>query len=283
MTVLIGIDGGGSGCRVAIARPEGGVPVVHTGPGANVTTDPDRAVKAIRELLESTAERAGLPVDALDSAIGHAGLAGVQDADIGGKMKEALPGAFEVTDERPTWAVGALGDRDGAVVAVGTGSFVVRKRGDEIDGLGGRGPRIGDQASGVWIGRKAAEAALLTADGLNEESALAKSILARHGGPEALVAKVASNETRTLAALAYDVVRAAEQDDAVASEIVNEGVCYLDRALDRLSLTGADVICLVGSVAPHYATRLAPRHRVRLSQPFGTALEGALQLASARA
>ena len=82
-------------------------------------------------------------------------------------IAEALPiDNVTVSDDRPTNMAGALGGTDGYVAAIGTGSFLGRQSGAEQRFIGGWGLRLGDEASGAWLGRRVLSRVLDWRDGV---------------------------------------------------------------------------------------------------------------------
>ena len=75
MTLYLGVDGGGTGCRAAVADGSGRVLGQGAGGPANIWTDPDGALASIlaaaRQALEAAAPRAD-PAD----VVAGLGLAG---------------------------------------------------------------------------------------------------------------------------------------------------------------------------------------------------------------
>ncbi|MFJ6997920.1 BadF/BadG/BcrA/BcrD ATPase family protein, partial [Streptomyces sp. NPDC003090] len=199
--LVLGVDSGGSGFRVALAavapgeRPtagrrgaagavarvvgsrEFGTPV-PTGPGGiDARWLVERLVPVARELLDDAGAGGLRPVAA---AVGAAGMAGLGDG-----LRALLPGALgaalgvrrlALASDAVTAYAGALGTVPGTVVAAGTGlvalgTDLVRWR--RADGWG---HLLGDCGSGAWIGRAGLEAALRAHDG-------------RRGGSPALLAR----------------------------------------------------------------------------------------------
>ncbi len=277
--LVCGVDGGGSGCRVAIARADGTVIGRAEGGPANVATDLRGALAGVTAAAREAAGRAGLDAAALRGCAAHAGLAGVLEARDAAAVAAGLPfEACGVTDDRATSVAGALGARDGAVLSVGTGSFAALRRGGATAYLGGWGAALGDQASGAWLGRAALEHALLCQDGLAEAGALSRAVAERIGGPARIVA-FGRGGARDLASLAPMVLAA---DDPAAAAILRRGAAYLAACLERLGLGDGDVLCVVGGLGPSYAPLLPPRARERVRAAQGDALAGALRLAAAR-
>lgn len=278
---IVAIDGGGSGCRVAIARGDGVVLARASGGPANVATNAEQAIANMMGAIRAAASQASLEDDRLRKVVAHAGLAGVMKDDDASGVAERLPfDCCTVTDDRETTVWGALGPNDGAVIAVGTGSFVGVRRNEAVRYFGGWGFQIGDQASGAWLGRTLLERTLLSKDGLEQESDLTKAIMTRFGDLAAdIVAYARQLDPRDFAALAPLVVDAAKSGDVTGLALMRLGASYLNAALKTAGISSDEVVCLTGGLGPHYSEYLDAEYRDRSRPPEGSALEGAIQLA----
>ncbi|MFA8387843.1 MAG: BadF/BadG/BcrA/BcrD ATPase family protein [Pelagibaca sp.] len=279
--LVIGIDGGGTGCRIAISAAGGSVIGTATAGAANYTSDRESTVTHILAALSDAANSAGLPLDSLLDTPAHLGLAGIVTPEDAKSLAARLPLTHcRVTDDQVTSTIGALGARDGALVAVGTGSFVAIKRGDTIRTLGGWGLHLGDQASGAWLGRTALQRCALVADGLAPTSPLVAELLARFdndAGQMIAFARIAP--PAEYAQFAPLIFEAAQSDDPNACSLIIEGAAYLNLCLGTADLEGDDVLCMGGGLGPRYAPWLDVRYQSRIAEPEGTALDGAVRLA----
>lgn len=278
---LAAVDGGGTGCRVRLCAPDGRMLAEAGGGPANVTTDPALALASLGSAVSDAAAAAGLAPDDMTRTVARAGIAGIltrADIDI---VSEALPfGAVQVSDDRETSVVGALGGRDGAVVAVGTGSFVALRRAEALRGFGGWGLAVGDQASGGWLGRAALEHCLLVRDGLATASDLTRALMAEFDDDPIAVVRFASTaRPADFAAHAPRIAAAAEAGDELGVTLMERGAAYLTRCLDAAGFGENDVLCLTGGLGPAYAPYLTEAHRARVAEPEGSALDGGIRLA----
>jgi len=279
---LIAADGGGSGCRVAVARRgDGAVLAEAAGGPANLARDFDGALAALRAALDAALAGAGLDRKALGDAACHLALAGGNIGDLARRAAASVPAArVGADDERAAAAEGALGPRDGVVAALGTGSFLVRKAGGRLASLGGWGLALGDEASGAWLGRALAAHALRAHDGLEPGSPLTRALVTEHGSPEALAAWGLAAGPGAFAALAPRVVEAAEAGDPVAGDIMRAGAGYVVAGVEALGAADGEALCLAGGLGPAYALWLPPGLAARLVPPAGRTLDGALALAA---
>lgn len=283
-SLLIGVDGGGTACKVALCANGGadltGVTEVRRGP-ANVS-DFAGAVANILDGLDAVLAAAGLTRTALRRARLHLGLAGVMDGTIAARVAAAMPVAGAVvTDDQPTTIAGALGEAEGAVAAIGTGSFVGRQTGAGITSVGGWGLAIGDQASGAWLGRALLEKTMLALDGISAASDLTEATRREIGpGAAELVAFSITARPADFARLAPGIMAAAEAGDAVALRLVAAGARYITAALGALGWTPGSALCLTGGLGPSYLRWLPEEIAAAIVPAKGNALHGALMLAA---
>jgi glucosamine kinase len=280
MACFIGVDGGGSGCRVSVTD-EGGACLGRGASGpANVFSDPSGALANLRDALRSALQDAGRTEAEIVWA--HFGLAGVLEARQAQEIAAEMAFPASVSDDRKTFVVGALGDRDGALAALGTGSFVAAKRGAEVRGVGGWGAVLSDHGSGAWLGRAALEQTLLAHDRMAEETDFTRTMLSRFDGPVGIVRFAASAAPAEIAELAPQLVSAAQAGDAAALDLLSRGADYIAGGLRALAVEKSAPLCLSGGLGPSYAGLLAARGWEQIIAPEGTALDGAVRLALLR-
>lgn len=277
---LLGIDGGGTSCRIALERHGRRTEVVLG--RANVTSDFEGATKLIREGLDAVAAKAGLADDGLWTCPAYLGLAGIVDDAGAEAVMKALPlRAVVVEDDRRAAVVGALGVADGTVAGVGTGSFLARRSGAGLRLVGGWGLRLGDEASGAWLGRRLLASVLDVVDGLQGETDLTGDVFRQFGhAASEIVAFSLRADPAEFAELAPLVVEAAKAGDRVGEKLMREGRDYLVRTIDRLGWQDRERLCLIGGVAPHYQDYLPENIARSVVSAKGTSLDGALQLAA---
>ncbi|MBJ3764304.1 hypothetical protein ILP92_16260 [Maribius pontilimi] len=284
---LIGVDGGGSGCRVSIRAASGAeIGSAEAGP-ANATTDLFQSIANVLSALHAACAMAGLSGEDLRRSHVHAGLAGVVSPGVAtavarGMMKDTTFASCSVSDDREIQALGALGGSDGYLLAIGTGSIVARLRDGRLTGLGGWGFVLSDQGSGGDLGRRALSRTLQAHDGLVERTALSDELLARFDGPAGIAAWAARATPADFAKLAPDITRAAGKADPMALDLMIDGAAYFDRALRVLGFTRGDRLCLTGGLGPNYESWLVSAAGAELTRPRGSALDGAILLAARR-
>lgn len=282
-TCLIGVDGGGTSCRVALVW---GTKRFDARLGAaNAATDRAGAIAMVGQAIAQVVRQAGLDPDRLARARVHVALAGIMDGadrrDVAvGLGKRLARAAVTVSDDRVSTLTGALGDGDGMVAGIGTGSFLAAQSGGRMRFVGGWGPVLGDEASGAWLGRGLLSASLRVADGLEQASELTEATRQRYGTPADIVEFGASASPGVFAALAPLVVAAAGAGDPVARGLMQGGAGYILRGLRVLGWTAGVRVCLTGGLGAPYRPWLADQLVADLYPPKGSALDGALHLAA---
>ncbi|MCF3641253.1 N-acetylglucosamine kinase, partial [Rhizobium sp. TRM95111] len=124
MRYIIGIDGGGTSCRAAVATPDGTVLGRGKGGAANILTDPNNAIVSITDAALAAFRDAGLSEAELPAASAFLGLAGTNVGDLTRYVHDRLPFRDTVIDSDGLIALqGALGDADGSVAILGTGTI----------------------------------------------------------------------------------------------------------------------------------------------------------------
>jgi len=271
MAVFLGIDGGGSGCRAAVADAMGHVLGRGAAGPANIATDPAGAAAAIRVAAEAAVQAAGGMVP---SGVAL-GLAGANAAGAVDRLRPLLPwaGARIVTDAEAA-ARGALGPSDGIVAALGTGSVFVAQRGGVLHQVGGWGLAISDEGSGAWIGRALLARAVMAGDGRIAPGPALAALLDRYGGAAGIAAFAAGARPADFAALAP---RAFDTDDPEARAVLDEAETRIAAAIDHLQAGDRLPVVFLGGLGPRFAAR--PGHRWPVRTALGTALDGALALA----
>ncbi|WP_295510844.1 BadF/BadG/BcrA/BcrD ATPase family protein [uncultured Sulfitobacter sp.] len=278
--ILIGVDGGGTGCRVVVGTAQDGILAEAKGGRANVSTNFDEAIAHILEATRAAVKDAGQDLEQMNHAVAHLGLAGFTGPEIGKRVTDALPFAKSiVTEDTTTTIVGAIGADDGYVVALGTGTIIARQRSAVQTCIGGWCYQVSDQASGAWLGHGALEQTLLVVDGIVPPSALSDRMLEKLGGAAGIVQFSLKARPGDFGTLAPDVVETAAAGDAIGTMLMQRGADYLKNAIGALEYQTNDILCLSGGVGPHYAPYLPEHMTANLVSAKGRAVDGAFALA----
>jgi glucosamine kinase len=280
--LLIGVDGGGTGCRARIEDAEGGVLGTGIAGPAAVRLGIDRSLAAVESACLAAAAEAGLHPGALAEMDAGVGLAGIGRKGVIGEIV-ARPHPFRsvtYVNDANIACIGAHGGRDGGIVILGTGSagFAI-VQGREVK-VGGYGFPISDEGSGADLGLSAIRLALRANDGRALATSLTRDVMARFAGdPFEVVAWMDRATATDYATLAPLVMRHADAGDPVGRRIVRDAAEQIDELVRRLVECGAPRIALVGGLASPMQPWLAPDVQRRLLPVEGDAVAGALHLA----
>lgn len=278
MALFLGIDGGGTGCRAAVADASGRI-LGHGSAGpANIASDVEAASRSILAAAgQAMAIAVGAGAVARELPHVHAGL-GLAGANLAGavdRLREALPFArLRVETDAVASAKGALGEGDGIVAAVGTGSVFAKQESGVIRQIGGWGFVLGDEGSGAVLGRAVLAMALRAADGLTTMTPLLADLIAENGSEAAVVRFAQGARPADFAAIAPRLIAT---DDPAALAIMAAAAADVAAYVDHLQSGGDLPVVFIGGLGETYAKRLAGRWEIL--PPRGTALDGALILA----
>jgi glucosamine kinase len=280
---LIGIDGGGTSCRAAVADATGRILGRGKSGAANIMTAPDTAIANIVKAARAAFADAGLSEDLVQIADAFLGLAGNNVEDTVAYVIPRLPFAHSIIESDGLIALqGALGDGDGAVAILGTGSIYIARRGKHVDYIGGWGFNIGDLGSGARLGQLTMQESLLAYDLIVPNTPLTASLLDEFShDPPKMVAFSQRAKPGDYGQFAPRVFEFAATGDQTALRIIRQSAAWIDDSLDRIGgLTDSSRLCLLGGLGTLYPPYLAERHRARLIQPADDALTGAIALAT---
>lgn len=281
MNFVLGIDGGGTSCRAAVATADGIIVGRGKSGAANIRTDLTGARGNIAEAARLAFADAGHDPELIVQTPAVLGLAGANVGTYRQQLQSILPfSQSRVETDAEIALEGAVGPHDGAMAILGTGTaYMVRLRG-QARAIGGWGFQIGDQGGGGRIGRDLLEQTLLAHDGIREGSPLTQAMLAIfRNHPEDVVEFTTNAKPGDFGGFAPKVFEHAANGDQVANWIVEKSVADVEAALAALDLSADAPLCLLGGLAPLYAPLLSQRYRLLLREPLGDALTGAVQMA----
>ncbi|MBN9314861.1 MAG: hypothetical protein J0I99_03915 [Devosia sp.] len=298
----LGVDGGGTNCRIRLADEN--LVTLADAAGGRSNLQIEAGEPAYRSIMEGTREAfAKAGIDHAETANTYAcfGMAG-------GRLPSAReafanrPWPFagvQVYDDIDIARAGAHGGEDGAVIIVGTGSAALAMVNGQRHQCGGWGFQIGDQMSGAILGRELVRYAVEAADGLVEGSPLTEAVIARLGGtidavmdwsfpqdprgpmpagngaPSTLLGR-APAEFGALVPLFFDYY---EKGDPVALRLMAIELGYIDNYVRWFKARGVTRMAAVGG----FGTRLYPlmmeRYGDFIVRPVSEPLHGAVILA----
>ena len=272
MALVLGIDGGGTGCRAALADATGRV-LGRGEPGpANIHSDFEGALANILRATEAALAEARAAPEAIGAAV--LGLAGANLPELAEALTRRLPFPARVISDALSAAHGALGPSDGIVAAIGTGSVFVRQRGGRAEMIGGHGFLLGDEGSGAVLGRRLLQEALRAEETRAPRTPLLRAVLAEMGGPSGVMTFARDARPADFAALAPRLI---DSPDPAAEMILREAVEEVGAIIAHLQPEAPLPVVFLGGLGPFYGARIGTRWpRI---EPLGSALDGAIALA----
>lgn len=280
--LFVGVDGGGTGCRARIENAEGCLLGTGIAGPAALRVGIDSALAEVEKACRAALEEARLGSNSLSSVHAGIGLAGIGRK---GALEQLLlrPHPFHsvvYAHDATIACIGAHGDRDGAIVIVGTGSIGFAIVGAREFRVGGYGFPISDEGSGADLGLHAIRLALRAHDERAVGTSLTREVMTRfHNDPFEVVAWTEHATATDYATFAPLVMRYADAGDPIARRIVRDAAEQIDELARRLSEYGASRVALLGGLASSMQPWLAPDVQRRLVPIEGDAVDGALHLA----
>lgn len=265
--LVVGIDGGGTKTRCVVADDQGNVIAEATGMGTNPYSG-GSPQESLAGIIEQIRFQLGARTDFVRGAV--VGLSGAEsDFATTNQWVQALwaevsfPGPVTLCSDPVVafWSGYAnfspLEEEvtTGVVLIAGTGAIAARV--DQTQVLArtdGYGYLVGDRGAGVWLGRKAVEAALDGASGRGPQTLLTNTIMGSKSVEEVL-REVYRLPPTSLGRFAPVVTKLAQMGDLIARNICDQAAHELWMTLSSLLHAGeADCasnmgVTLVGSVA----------------------------------
>ncbi|MFH1803579.1 MAG: BadF/BadG/BcrA/BcrD ATPase family protein [Pseudomonadota bacterium] len=280
--LFLGVDGGGTRCRVRISDAVGAILGEAVRGGANTRLGLDPVFHEIIDATREALSKAGLPAETiaqLHAGLGLAGLPLQRERDLARTYPHPFASATFETDAY-TACLGAHAGKDGAILILGTGTCGQAILGDRQLSLGGWGFEISDIGSGARIGKRAIEQALLAHEGLSPSSDLTATLMTQFdNNPENIVIFAEKARPSDYGAFCPMVFDAADAGDPVATAIINRAATANDTILRRLNAFGAQRLTLMGGLADRMAPLMSANMRDLLVSATGDALDGAILMA----
>ena len=279
---LIGIDGGGTGCRVRLTDISGQILAQCHGEPANILLGSSLVQQRLIATIGQAFKEAGLQESCFASTLVSAALAGAE-VETARLEFESLPWPFAkllVTTDAHGALVGAFSGGDGAIQIVGTGSCGLIKKGDSLTQIGGHEFPISDHCGGARLGLRAIDLSLLAHDQIIPESPFTHAVMARfNSSTDQLVQWSKTATPKSYGELAPLVLAYFETHDPVAIEIVTDALSQFQLLLKALINRGANRIALTGSIALILQSHLPEEFNQWIVKAEGDAMAGALLLA----
>jgi N-acetylglucosamine kinase-like BadF-type ATPase len=227
MTIVLGIDGGGTKTHAVVADAAGALlGMGRSGPSNWEDVGIDGAGAALGEAAREAAEAAGIGLGQVDGA--SLGLAGVDWASDQQRLSPVvtglgISGPWELVNDAFVALRAGANHPWGIVVIAGTGAVAAGRnpRGEEFRTLG-QGRLFGDFGSGTDVAEEAIRAVAEALTELGPPTTLSQSLptLSGESSPEAFLEKM-SRAPGSIDTFAAPVLEAAEHGDGPARSIVD--------------------------------------------------------------
>lgn len=301
----LGVDGGGTNCRVRLADENlKTLAEVKNGRSNLQIDDGEPAFKAISDGTRDVFKAAGLDYAETANTWACFGMAGGR-MDSARAEFAARPWPFagvKVYDDIDIAHAGALDGGEGGVIIVGTGSAAMSIVDGKRHQAGGWGFPIGDQMSGAILGRELVRYAVEAEDGLVDASPLTRAVIAHLGGDNQAVMtwSFGANYEVRIAGLdgsdGYDdlligrapaefgrlmplFIEHFEQGDPVARKMMDIQLGYIDTYVRWFQSHNAKVMAIVGGFGERLFPILQQRYGNFVALPKFEPLHGAVILA----
>lgn len=298
----LGVDGGGTNCRIRLA--DANLNTLADAAGGRSNLQIDNGDPAYRSITEGTREvfaKAGLDLSLTASTYACFGMAGgrLPSARTEFEQRSWPFAAVKVFDDIDIARAGAHGGEDGGVIIVGTGSAAMAIANGVRHQAGGWGFHIGDQMSGAILGRELVRRTVEATDGLVSGSPLTAAVLAKFGGsidgimdwsfpkddsapaapkagaPQTLLGR-APAEYGALMPMLFEYL---EKGDPVALELLELEMSYIDTYVRWFKARGVTRLAAVGGLGTRLYPQMIARWGDFIVTPKHEPLHGAVILA----
>lgn len=280
---LVGVDGGGSGTRIIVTDKKLKILASAQGEPSALGQGIEKAWRAILDTLARAFHYGNIPVPMLSECAIGLGLSGANNIIWKNEFYMRNPGFKNIIVDTDgfTTLLGAHGGNPGAVVAVGTGSVgMVLNSANERKDVSGWGFPAGDEASGAWLGLKAAAITQKTIDGRRHSSTLSENVLKFCGKEPAQFLNWLGNAGQnSFAQLAPLVFQSAPTDIDAKNLLIAAGL-EIDLMVKALDPEGKLPLSICGRLGEALIPHLPEETKLRNQKAQGDSTIGALLLIS---
>ncbi len=279
--LFLGIDGGGTKCKVRLENAQGKLLAEAISGPANIATSIEVAQKSIIAATHTVLSKANLPTTAISSIVACAGLAGanIKSAMLVMRDWQHPFAELSLTTDIDIACQGAHFNEPGAVIILGTGFCAGAKKSNKCIDFGGYGLLLSDGASGGWLGLNLFRYALEVTDGLLPTSPLINALLAQINCTSSsditqIALKAKPAYFASFAPLVFSM-----PDDPYAKSLLQYAAKFITRYVDHLVSMGYSRVSLIGGTAVKITPWLTAQTQQYLSKAKSTPEQGAIQLA----
>jgi glucosamine kinase len=281
--IFVGVDGGATKTIVRVESASGESLGQGQGGPANIRLSVEGSWQSINDALKEALTPSRLrPDDNRHRFYCGAGLAGTEVTSACDQFLNT-PHPFArliLKSDGYTSCLGAHGGRDGALIAIGTGTVAFQIEGSKEYKVGGWGFPHGDEGSGAWLGLEAVRLTLHWLDGRGEASPLLESIYA-HFDNDLMRLVIWANQANAtqFAQIAPLVIEHVKRQTPLAVMLIQQAAREIDRlgtALAAQGLNKALPCSLLGGLAQFIEPWLGESLRSRLVRCESDSVSGAL-------
>lgn len=288
MNYFLALDSGGTKTECVLADEERELARVRAGTIKVLRAEEELAGENLKSLLDQVEQVSGIDLKKVNqTCVGTSGGSVPHVVQwIRDNLKARVGGEIEICGDEVIGLDAAFPGQPGILVIAGTGSNIVgRSASGVLTGAGGTGPALADEGSGHWIGHQALRHAFRALD--ERRPCILIDEVIRHwelASIEELIGKANTIDT-DFSTLTPIVVSAAEQNDAVAQEVLRLGGVELARyvllvirhlrEVEDFPEEKVPSVALVGSVAKNvHQVRDAMTAALKERHPFIQVLPG---------
>ncbi|MDP2571902.1 BadF/BadG/BcrA/BcrD ATPase family protein [Vibrio penaeicida] len=279
--LVIAVDGGGTKCIVRLSDQNGRVlSQVQTG-SANVASNFEVAKQNITDGITQAYAEAGRALNQSKGDIIGLALAGAESSDRVGELRDSLNfSQVVIRSDLEATLKGALGNEDGVVASIGTGSFFLSQQNGVYQRVGGWGLFLSDDCSGAALGKALMRYVANVHDGMLPSSPLVDKTFAKFNSEiRNLVNFSLQASPKDCAEFASDIVSAYQKGDPVARQLVRSSVSRLVEILEFLNAPKTGNLCMNGGLAAFYQSVMPESYKDTFAKPKGNVLDGITSIA----
>lgn len=223
---FLGVDGGGTKTDFVLTDEKFNIVKEVKSCGCNPV---DIGVEAAKGVLKKGIYEVceGIP---FSDIVLFAGLAGGASANMQGELKEffAQFGFRHFSNGSDTVNIvsAGLGDADGVIIIMGTGSCAIAQHDGIRDRVSGWGYLFDDGGSGYCVARDALAAAFRYIDGSGEYTKFASAVLKGYNDPQELLGALYKGNKKFIASFCPLVFECAEDGDEVCIGIIKKNMQF---------------------------------------------------------
>lgn len=282
MTYYIGIDGGGTKTNCIICDEN--LNIIHrtySGPSNFLVIGTEKVSETILNLVTDSCKAADISINKVKTVLlGTTGAGRQSDAT---KLEDAFSNYIEqINIKIPNFKVvsdarialeGAFSGNPGSILIAGTGSIMFGKDvNGKIHRVGGFGRLIGDEGSGLTLGRKGLNIASKYFDGRGKTSSIVDRIKSEFNinNESELIVKVYSEELK-IQDVAPLVIKEAENGDEACLNVIeeesNELLLHIAAMSKKLNDESMKIVFIGGTITSENAYSKMLRDKLNLYLP----------------